>query len=105
MPVPKELENLLKDLLIFYATENYKQYLIDHDIQKIFDEDLDRVVREMYIDKKKHVKNFLKDSLQEIMQDDYIGDLSLQNIFTEIFSDDNLACERIRLELVNIQSE
>ena len=39
---------LIKDLLIFYGTENYKKYLEEHNIQKIPVDQLDRIVTNIY---------------------------------------------------------
>ena len=39
---------LIKDLLIFFGTENYKKYLEEHNIRKIPVDQLDRIVTDIY---------------------------------------------------------
>lgn len=96
---------LIKDLLIFYGTENYKKYLEEHNIQKIPVDQLDRIVTNIYNEKKTHAKQFLKDSLKKIMKKEYIGDLAFLTISNEIFDDDDLVIRRLILEIKEIQGE
>jgi len=94
---------LIQDLITFYVKENYNHYLKENKLEKIENEKIEEVVKNIYYDKKDHLKEFLKISLKEVMKDDYIGDLSLLNITTEIFSDDILCINRLILELKNYQ--
>ena len=96
---------LIKDLLIFYGTENYKKYLEEHSIRKIPTDQLDRIITDIYEKKKTHAKEFLKSSLQTIMKEDYIGDLAFLNISNEIFEDDELVIQRLIIEIKEIQEE
>lgn len=94
---------LIQDLITFYVKENYNHYLEENNLERIENEKLKEVVKSIYYDKKDHLKEFLKISLKEVMKDDYIGDLALINITTEIFSDDKLCINRLILELKNYQ--
>lgn len=96
---------LIKDLLIFYGTENYKKYLEEQKIKKIPADQLDRIVTDIYNKKKIHAAEFLKSSLQQIMKEDYIGDLAFITISNEIFDDDNIVIRRLILEIIEIQEE
>ena len=53
----------------------------------------------IYIDRKPHLKDFLKNSLKQVMGDDYIGDLGVQSICNDIFSDDDFCKNRIIMEI------
>ena len=90
---------LIEDLIMFYVKENYNNYLKEHKISKIDDDKIESVVGEIYTTRKSHLQNFLKTSLQQIMKEDYIGDLVLTNICTDIFSDDELCKNRIIKEI------
>tara|TARA_B100001093_G_C26252710_1_gene769258 strand:+ start:38 stop:346 length:309 start_codon:yes stop_codon:yes gene_type:complete len=90
---------LIEDLIMFYVKENYNNYLQEHKISKIDDDKIESVVDQIYTERKVHLKGFLKTSLQQIMKEDYIGDLVLTNICTEIFSDDELCKNRIIKEI------
>ena len=79
--------------------------LIIHQIDKIPNEKMREVVQMIYGDQKEHLKGFLKESLKELMKDEYIGDLPLLNICNEIFEDDELCINRLTLEIKNYQSD
>ena len=57
------------------------------------------VIETLYDSKKNHLKQFLKDSLKELLNDDYPGDLVINNICYEIFEDDDLCKNRIFVEI------
>jgi hypothetical protein len=99
----KKIYNLLHELIIFFVKENYKAYLLENEINIIPDNELRDKITEMYFQKKDNLKPFLKSSLQEILKEDYIGDLMFENMCTEIFSDDDLAIEKVYIEIDNYQ--
>ena len=96
---------LIQDLILFYVKENYNHYLKKNEIDKIPNEKIREVVQMIYGDQKEHLKGFLKESLKELMKDEYIGDLPLLNICNEIFEDDELCINRLTLEIKNYQSD
>ena len=96
---------LIQDLILFYVKENYNHYLIKNKIEKIPENQIKEVVQDIYGNKKDHLKEFLKEALQELMKDDYIGDLPLLNICNEIFQDDELCINRLVLEIKNYQND
>ena len=95
---------LVQELILFYIKENYNKYLNDHNINKIPDNQINMVISNLYTEKKEHLKEFLKGSLKKVMKEDYIGDLALLNICTEIFNDDNLCKNRLIMEIRNYQN-
>ena len=101
----KSPSEIIQELILFYVKENYFHYLTKNEIQKIPDNEIKTVVINIYSKKKNHLKNFLKKSLKELMKDDYIGDLALLNICTEIFNDDELCINRLVLEIKNYQED
>ena len=96
-------ETLISDLIMFYVKENYNQYLTDNSITSIPDKDLDTVISKLYSERKEHLKGFIKESLKKIMKEEYIGDLVLNNLLIDIFRDDDLCKNRIRMEIVEYQ--
>jgi len=86
-------------MILFYVKENYKKYLVDHEIQVIPENEVSGVVNQIYIDRKPHLKEFLKNSLKQVMGKDYIGDLGLQSVCNSIFSDDDFCKNRIIMEI------
>ena len=96
---------LIKDLIIFYITENYNKYLEEKGVKSIPENRLYSVVSELYDEKKGHLQQFLKDSLQKIMKDDYIGDGAVSTICLDIFEDDEYCKRRLVLEIKKQQGE
>ena len=95
-----KLERTIKDLIIFYVKENYNNFLKENNLSFIIDElKLKEVIETLYDSKKNHLKQFLKDSLKELLNDDYPGDLVINNICYEIFEDDDLCKNRIFVEI------
>ena len=95
----EKIFNLIQDLTIFFVKENYKKYLSDKKLKVIPEIEIEKIIHKIYFDKKKKLKDFLKNSLKEILKDDYIGDLVLENIFTEFFNDECLCKNRLILEI------
>ena len=101
-----QLEKTIKDLIFFYVKENYNDYLKKNNMKKIEKEKILIVIEELYDNKKNHLKQFLKDALNELLKEDYPGDLVINNICFEIFQDDKFAknriCKEIELHQENI---
>ena len=94
-----KLERTIKDLITFYVKENYNKYLIDNKLTIIENDKLKSVVSDLYTSKKDHLKQFVKDSLKELWKNDYPGDLIIDNIFFDIYQDENLCKNRIYIEI------
>ena len=94
--------NLVEDLILFYVKENYLKYLQEKKISKIPEDEIPSVIETLYSDRKVHLKEFLKISLKKLMDEEYIGDLAVQSICNEIFSDDDVCKQRLITE-INIQ--
>jgi len=90
---------IVQDLILFYVKENYKKYLEDHEIKVIPENEVSGVVNLIYTDRKPHLKDFLKNSLKQVMGQEYIGDLGVQSICNDIFSDDDFCQNRIIIEI------
>jgi len=97
------VNQLIKQLIEFYVKENYKVYLSDRNIQIITKNEIPNVVKTIYLEKKDHLKSFLKKTLKEIMKDEYVGDLVVGNICNDIFNDDELCISTITQEIKSYQ--
>ena len=95
----QKINKLIQDLIYFFVKENYKHYLQDNNIKSINESKIPSLIDEIYIEKKLKLKSFLKNSLKEIMKDDYIGDLIFENICTDIFNDEELCKNRLIIEI------
>ena len=91
--------SIIKDLISLYVKENYNNYLKENDLQKINDNEINNVISKIYTERKSHLQSFLQTTLKNIMKEDYIGDLVVVNICTDIFNDDELCINRIVREI------
>lgn len=98
-----EKNNIVKDLIIMFVTENYKEYLKENNLTSINEKEIPNVVNKLYIDKKDKLKVWLKQCLKKIQGDEYMGDLAYQNLLINIFDDDAFNCKRLELELIEYQ--
>lgn len=96
------LERTIKDLVIFFVKENYNKYLQENNIIKIESDELKKVISNMYYPKKDDLKEFVKNCMKEMTKDnpdEYPGDLVINNIFFDIYQDDELNINRIYNEI------
>ena len=59
-----EKNNIVKDLIIMFVTENYKEYLKENNLTSINEKEIPNVVNKLYIDKKDKLKVWLKQCLK-----------------------------------------
>lgn len=91
--------SIIKELTTFYIKTNYEQYLIDNNIESIPQSDIDKVIDELYTDKKEHLKSFILSSMKELLKSEYPGDLIIQNIVNDIVRDDELCKSTLTSEI------
>ena len=94
-----KLERTIKDLVIFYIKENYNNYLKENNLKKIDKYKIKEIISNLYYPKKDHLKQFVKDSMKELWKDDYPGDLIIDNVFFDIYQDDEFNINRISVEI------
>jgi len=97
--MPSSINNLVKELIIFYITENYNTYIKENNITKIPDNEISDVISKMFDSKKDHLRDFLKKTLKDILKDEYIGDLPVNTICNEIYRDEDYCKNRLVLEI------
>ena len=61
------LQKNIKDLIFFYVKTNYEKYLEENRIQIIPDNQINEVITKLYIERKEHIKEFIKVSLKELL--------------------------------------
>ena len=95
----REKNNIIKELILLYVTENYKKYLEKNNIKFIDEDKIPPVIESIYTEKKKDLKIWLKECLKKLQNENYMGDLAFNQICLEIFQDDKLCKERLILEI------
>lgn len=99
------LEKNIRDLIYFYAKENYNDYLQKNELESIPDEKIEEVVKEIYTDRKDHLKKFIQESLKTLLKEEHPGDLVVNNILIDVFRDDDYCVNRITLEIKMYQQQ
>ena len=90
---------IIRDLIIFYVKENYNAYCVEHGLTYIEASDLDNVIDILYTQKKDHLKQFIQNSMKELLKDEHPGDLIINNIIIDIFRDDILCKQTLKTEI------
>ena len=93
------IQKNIKDLIFFYVKTNYNNYLEENKIKVIPEEKINEVINKLYTERKEHLKVFIKQSLKQLLKEEYPGDLIVINILIEIFSDDELCKNRLITEI------
>ena len=93
--------SVIKELITFYIKTNYEQYLVDNEIKTIPTEQIDNVVDTLYTNKKEHLKTFILSSMNELLKNEYPGDLIISNILNDILRDDQL-CKRTLINEIDL---
>ena len=63
------------------------------------EKDLDNVINILYIQNKQHLKEFIINSLHELLKDEHPGDVFINNIIIDIFRDNNLCKQILKTEI------
>ena len=96
------LPNMVKDIVFFYIKHYYDKYLIKKNIKILSDSEIEEFISENYVNKQVKIKKYIRDSLKKNLGNEYNG-IAVENLLLEIFNDDDLAQERLRLEIKNYQ--
>ena len=99
------LEKNIRDLIYFYAKENYNEYLEKNELKSIPDKEIEKVVKGIYTDRKDHLKKFIQETLKTLLKKEHPGDVIVNNILIEVFRDDNYCINRITLEIKMYQQQ
>ena len=99
------IERNIKELIIFFVKENYNKYLLDNNLKSIEENKLKKVISELYYPKKDDLKEFVKNCMKETYKKDYPGDLVINNIFYDIYQDDELNINRMYNEIKLFQEK
>lgn len=93
------LQQNIKDLIFFYVKTNYEDYLEKNKIKTIPEAQINEVVSKLYFERKEHIKQFILDSLRQMLKEEYPGDQTIKNILLNIFQDDDFCQNRLILEI------
>ena len=92
------LQIKIKNIVFFYIKNHYKNYLKTHNLKYIPEDDIENVINDFYKNESKNLKQFIRNTLEKMMDDNYPGPL-VENIIYEIFEDEEFAKKRVIMEI------
>ena len=96
------LPNMVKDIIFFYIKHYYDKYLSNNNLSVLNRQQIEEFISVNYVNKQNKIKKYIRDSLKKNLGNEYNG-ITVENLLLEIFNDDDLAQERLRLEITNYQ--
>ena len=96
------IQKNIKDLIFFYVKTNYENYLKQNNIQSIPENQIDSVIKNLYLERKKHIQEFIINALKQMHSNnpnEYPGDQTIKNILLNIFQEDEYCQNRLILEI------
>lgn len=95
----------IKELLIFYVKTHYDNYLEKQKIKKIQESEVNKVISNIYHERKEHSKIFVKDSLKKVHGDNYIGDKQVDLLLRDIYEDDLIIIKKLEKQIIQHQNK
>ena len=92
------LQEKIKNIVFYYIKNHYKNYLNTHNLKYIPEDEIKNVIDEFYKTESKSLKQFIRTTLEKMMEDNYPGAL-VENVIYEIFEDEEFAKNRVVMEI------
>lgn len=96
------LQENIRNIIFYYIKQKYTNILQDKKNSLIEREELVDMVDNLYNTEKGELQQYIRDCLKDMMLDQYNSPL-VENIIFEIFDDEELAKNRVILEIENYQ--
>jgi len=101
----RSLPNLVKDITLFYIKHHYFKYLKDNGVDVIDEENLRKLIDELYETKHQSIRDYIRENLKQNLKDAYtpVVKMTSENIILEMFADPKMAKERVITEILKYQ--
>jgi len=99
----KTLTTLVRDITYHYIKHFYDKKLKEENLVKIPDEKVIEFVNAMYVEKRKDLENYIKNTLKENLGENY-PKLQVNMLLLEMFQDPDFAKNRVINEIINYQN-
>lgn len=97
-----ELIFMIEKIITHFVKFNYHEYLKQNKLSKLNDNELNTFIHTTYDQKKNNLSKYIRDCLKESLGDNY-PPLIVNSIILEIFDDDDLAKNKVIIEIQNYQ--
>jgi hypothetical protein len=102
MEINKSLPNLIRDITLHYVKFYYEKYLKDNNVSVIQEENLVKLLNDLYDEKQKDLRKYIRKTLKDNLKENY-SSMATENILLEMFKDSDLAKERVKVEILHYQ--
>lgn len=96
------LQENIKNIIFYYVKKKYNEHLEIENIKIISDIQLQDLVDNLYTKEKESLQKYIRNCLKDMYQENYNGAL-VENIIYDIFDDEELAKNRVILEIKSFQ--
>jgi len=96
------LQEQIKNIIFYYVKLHYNDYLRTNNLKFIEEEKIRNIISSLYNEEKKNLQEFIRQCLKEMMKDEYPS-LIVENMIYQIFEDQELAINRVALEIKKYQ--
>ena len=92
----------IKNIIFFYIKKKYNEYLEKNNTDYIEEDEINNLVNQLYTVEKDTIKKYIRECLKDMYLDKYNSTL-VETIILEIFDDEELAKNRVILEITTFQ--
>ena len=95
------LQENIRNIIFFYIKQRYCSILKEKNKSILEIEEIDSLVNELYLNEKSKLQQYIRDCLKELLKTNC---MLVENIIFEIFDDEELAKNRVKMEINNYQN-
>ena len=103
----QDLPKTISNIVLYYIKKHYHNYLKEHQLSKIPDDEINNVVNSFYVEKEAELKKFIRNTMRKNFPD-YDKNLAMktgtEEIILEMFDDREFSVSRVSLEIGNYQN-
>lgn len=96
------LQENIRNIIFYYIKQKYCSILKEKNKIILETEEINEMVENLYFSEKSKLQQYIRDCLKELLKDNY-NCMLVENIIFEIFDDEELAKNRVIMEINNYQ--
>lgn len=97
------LNENIRNIIFYYIKQKYNVYLKENNKSFVENDELVSLIDKLYVTEKDKLQEYIRSCLRDMMQSSY-NSLVVENIIIEIFSDEDLAKNRVIMEINSFQT-
>jgi hypothetical protein len=96
------LNENIRNIIFYYIKQKYNNYLKENNKTYVEQQELEDLIDKLYVQEKNVLQEYIRGCLRDMMANSYNSPL-IENIIFEIFSDEQLAKNRVVMEINSFQ--